>query len=192
MAKEAEATKKPGKSELLEEAADLLERIEKAEEACELAGSEAEIRKEAYRTARASYGERIEELRKLCRARKENHPLLQQKAAEEKSAETPAATSATETVDEDVPTESVAPSADGDGQPEEASWREFTLESIEAISPSVVKALKDAGIAAAGQLADRMAGRHDWWQDEDIRNIGESRAARLADLIAGLRAGSGE
>ena len=46
MAKEAEATKKPGKSELPEEAADLLERIEKAEEACELAGSKAEIRPE--------------------------------------------------------------------------------------------------------------------------------------------------
>ena len=51
--------------------------------------------------------------------------------------------------------------------------------------------MKDAGIAAAGQLADRMAGRPGWWQDKDIRNIGESRAATLADLIAGLRAGSG-
>ena len=89
--------KKPTKSELLTEAAELLERIEVAEKQCQDAKLNAEACKEEYRNARNAYAERVDLLRKLCRARKEKHPLFdaaakqteQQPASEVKPAEKP-------------------------------------------------------------------------------------------------------
>jgi hypothetical protein len=75
-AKKATKEETSPESDELEEAAELLQRIEAAEAKCQQARTNADACKEEYKSAKAAYGERVEALRKLCRARSEDLPLL--------------------------------------------------------------------------------------------------------------------
>jgi chromosome segregation ATPase len=80
--KKHKAPKKPKatKSELLEEAADLLKRIEKAEERCQEALRTMQDLKDQYKEAKERYNGAVSDLRRLARARKEKLPLFDQAA----------------------------------------------------------------------------------------------------------------
>lgn len=68
--------RKPTKSDLLEEAADLLARIEAAEVECQSARLELDDARETVKLKKQSYGACVDNLRKLARARREKHPLF--------------------------------------------------------------------------------------------------------------------
>ena len=69
----------------LREADSILTDVEKAETECERRALRVELAKEDYTSARVAYKDAVVELRKLCRARKESHPLFQQPAKSETS-----------------------------------------------------------------------------------------------------------
>jgi hypothetical protein len=66
--------------EPLKEAESILTDVEEAEARAEEAALRVEIAKESYQTARLAYKDAVGQLRKLCRARKEKHPLFDQAA----------------------------------------------------------------------------------------------------------------
>lgn len=67
-------TEKP--KDELQEASELLKKIEKAEKACQDHAAAMQIAKEEYKLAKEAYGNSVVELRRLCRARKEKMPLF--------------------------------------------------------------------------------------------------------------------
>jgi hypothetical protein len=148
--------KKPCKSELLEEADELLKRIEKAESECQKARTDADIRKEAYRTARAFFGERVEKLRTLCRARKEKHPLFE---AAEQPADV-AATPEVKPIDKDA-------------------WRSLPLANLE-LPAKVEQSILDFGLSTLGALSDHVADQGLWWAKE-IKGLGEKGNDAVCD-----------
>ena len=70
----------------LREAESILTDVEKAEAECERRALRVEVAKEEYTSCRVAYKDAVAELRKLCRARKEQHPLFA-KPAEKPAAE---------------------------------------------------------------------------------------------------------
>lgn len=77
----ATETKPEQDDEALHEAAELLERIEAAEERCRTAHSAWSTARERAKQAKASYDAAVGELQRLCRARKEPMPLFAQPSA---------------------------------------------------------------------------------------------------------------
>jgi hypothetical protein len=63
----------------LKEADSILTDVEKAEAECERRALRVELAKDDYTSARVAYKDAVVELRKLCRVRKEKHPLFDTK-----------------------------------------------------------------------------------------------------------------
>jgi len=161
--------RRPCKSELLAEAAELLARIELAEEACQEARAAIEVRKEAYRTARSAYADRVEELRTLCRARKEEHPLFDQ-PAKKKGATKVADKKAADTKTADVQTNGNEP------------WRALPLAELK-LSKRVTNALVDAGLTTIDELVRHMEKQGEWWAKQ-IKGLGEKGSETVCDALA--------
>lgn len=77
--------------EPLKEADSLLGQIEKAESVCDEKLIEVDQIREQLKQAKGAYSHAVTQLRKLCRARKEKHPLFDQAKPEEKPTEKPEA-----------------------------------------------------------------------------------------------------
>lgn len=95
----------------LREADSILTDVEKAEAECERRALRVEMAKEDYTSARVAYKDAVVELRKLCRARKEKHPLFDKPKAEAKPVSKP--------VDVTLPTVTITAGMDSHGIPAE-------------------------------------------------------------------------
>ena len=81
--------KKPSVSEMLEEAADILKRIEKQEKVCQSARLDVDDARETYKMKKGTYQAECDALHKLCRLRDEKHPLFDAAAKKNKKPAAP-------------------------------------------------------------------------------------------------------
>lgn len=182
--------KKPTKAHLeeLEEAAELLSKIEAAEEACQTARLDMEDAKESYKLAKQSYNHHVDELRRLVRARKEEHPLFaeaekKEAAAAEKTDLQPQATAENET----APAASTVPSVNGKAQ----AWRYLEVDRLaeahDQVQEKHLKALRASKFEALGELADLMQRRESFWHKE-VKGIGKDGKVPIEDALSNIRA----
>ena len=143
-------TKKPPEQEKLVEAEHILTRAEKKEAEVSESRVEWEIRKDECKTAKAAYQERLEELRRLIRARKEKHPLFDKagKKVAKKDGDQPLL-------------------ADGAN----ADWKARPLADL-LLPERYTLAIGDAGYTTLGKLSAHMADQGEWWAKE-IKGLGE-------------------
>ena len=164
-AKKPKAAKKPTKTEQLQEAAELLERIEKAEKECETALLEWDRRRAAAKSAKEVYGNAVEQLRKLCRARSEEHPLFdppkdKKTAAEDKPADQPLLDAAEK-------------HADAKPAGTDTEWKNLSL-AVAGFNEKQTDALEAADIRTLGELQDAMNRHGLYW----AKNVGVSGRLR--------------
>jgi hypothetical protein len=98
----------------LREADSILTDVEKAEAECERRALRVEMAKEDYTSARVAYKDAVVELRKLCRARKEKHPLFDAKPNAEAKIQ---AGKASVNLDVKLPTVTITAGTDSHGIP---------------------------------------------------------------------------
>ncbi len=156
--------KKPSKSEMLEEAADLLKRIEDAERECQQAQQRMADIKDEYKDAKGIYSSAVQELRTLCRARSEKHPLF----------------------DSNKPKPEEQPKLDGTSPQQlplsKDAWRETKIDSID-LSARYLKAFEESGLTTLGKVADLQVKHGDFWQRE-VKGLGEKGRDEYADRMA--------
>ncbi len=181
--------KSPTKAELvaLEEAAELLTKIEEAEEACQQSRLDMDDAKESYKLAKQNYSHHVDELRRLVRARKEDHPLFDQPK-------------------QTVIDVEVKPSAEGQSVPEGTSapalpgpsvngkakaWRylevDRLVEADSRITEKHLKALRASKYETLGELADMMDRRETFWHKE-VKGIGKDGKQPIEDALGMIRA----
>lgn len=142
--------KKPTKADLLEEADELLRRIEQAEKDCQSALADMQIRKDEYKMAKECYGNAVVELRRLCRARNESHPLFDQAKKNSES-------------------NGDAKPADGQIPHIAANWKELpivTLQQYGSVTAKALDALASADIRTCGELQAKIERHGDFWAKE--------------------------
>jgi hypothetical protein len=148
--KSATKAHKATKSDLLEEAAELLTRIETAETACQCARLELDDAREGVKCAKQNYGACVDELRKLARARREKHPLFEAGAKGGK------------------------PLLDGNAgatvnaEPQPAtddSWKALSIHAA-AFTDAQDDALEAADVRTLGELQAAMNRHGQWWAKE--------------------------
>jgi len=170
--KATKATKasKPTKSDLLEEAADLLGRIEEAETACQRARLELDDAREGVKCAKQNYGACVDELRKLARARREKHPLLDFAAKQGKAA----AEKAQATKDEKTEKAKAGPSDSSTATTSTTAaaapndtWKKFSIYAA-GFAANHCEAMEAADISTLGELQAAM-NRHGQWWAKDLK-----------------------
>lgn len=191
----AKKPKKPSVSENLAEAAELLGRIEAAEQECQEARGQVEIRRADLKSAKEHYSFTVDELRRLCRARREKLPLFDKPAA----SPSPASGAPTAKNGEVSPTldEMAAPpkaaSGDGNGKPKTVNigdWRTCPVEGLQVHSIKVtdkqVESLCNAGLNTCGELADAMEKDATFWH-RNVKGIGKDTKVPIEDALSRLR-----
>jgi beta-glucosidase-like glycosyl hydrolase len=172
--------RKQTKGDLLAEAADLLKRIEKAEDRCEESARRMVELKEDYKLAKESHANNVTELRKLARARKEKLPLFDQAVAPgpipgtqgDPATNGQAATAVPKPPAEAAPSDSPAPT----------DWRELPIDML-AIQPKTANKLRAAAYGTLGRLADLMKDQESWWF-KSVPGVGEESASKVSDALA--------
>ncbi len=187
--KKASAAKKktPTKAELsaLEEAAELLGKIEEAEEACQQSRLDMDDAKESYKLAKQNYGHHVDELRRLVRARKEEHPLFDQPkqtvidVESKPTAEGQAAITGPSAPDK--------PAVNGKAN----AWRYLEVDRLKEadarITEKHLKALRASKYETLGELADMMDRRETFWHKE-VKGIGKDGKQPIEDALGMIRA----
>jgi hypothetical protein len=160
----------PSELEPLNEAADLLKRIEKQESECGKLATEMEIMRDAFKQLKGAYASATITLRSLCRTRREKMPLFDQHLAAKSVEVGP-------TVN-DTPIENVP----GTDNATKDAWRDLPL-SAASINGSVGKLLEEAGHDTLGKVLKLMNDQGQWWNKE-VKGIGEAGANEVADRFA--------
>lgn len=161
--------------EPLREADGLLKQIEVAEVDAAERSLRVELVREELGNAKTAYKDAVAQLRKLCRARKEKHPLFDHAP---KPAELEKEPPKADGLPEIQPTLDEPAKA---GTTNEA-WKELPL-SAAGINGKVGVLLAEAGHDTLGRLAKLMQDHGQWWNKE-VKGIGESGAAEVADRFA--------
>lgn len=168
------------KGELLDEAADLLSRIEDAEVECQKARLAVDDAKEAYKTSKGLYANAVEELRKLARARRQKLPLFDaagKKAEEEKKAK------ASEQATPLLPAAEGDTAGNGQAQPlAPEAWRTVRIAEL-SLKPATESKLLAKDLDTLGALSDWMQKKGEFWA-KDVPGIGEKAATDIADAFA--------
>jgi len=165
--KSATKARQPTKSDLLEEAAELLTRIETAETACQCARLELDDAREGVKCAKQNYGACVDELRKLARARKEKHPLFE--AAGNPKAGNPKADAKTSTPSIAATLDTLAPGESGSTPTTndscDDSWKKLSIHAA-AFTDAQGDALESADVRTLGELQAAMNRHGQWWAKE--------------------------
>jgi hypothetical protein len=156
--------KKKTKAEQLTEAEELLVRIEAAEQACVQTQSRMIEIKSEYKEAKEAHGYNLSELRRLCRARKEQLPLFDQPKPAE-ATQGPAADTKTEAITTDATPATPAP--------EDDSWKAHAVGAC-GCTEKQADALEAAGITTLGELQLAMTRHGEYW----AKNTGVSQRMR--------------
>jgi hypothetical protein len=185
--KPAAAKKKvPTKAHLseLEEAAELLTRIEEAEEECQEARLAVDDAREGYKLAKQNYAHRVDELRRLVRARKEEHPLFDMGAKQTAAQGTDSGAAASQPSANNTP-----PAAAVNGKAK--AWRYLEVDALreadKRITEKHLKALRASKFETLGELADMMDRRETFWHQE-VKGIGKDGKAPIEDALGIIRA----
>jgi hypothetical protein len=189
--KKALAAKKkaPTKAHLseLEEAAELLTRIEEAEEECQESRLAVDDAREGYKLAKQNYAHRVDELRRLVRARKEEHPLFDAPKQQALKAEEHSGTPALPAPDGATAPATPTPSINGKAQ----AWRYLAVDSLreadQRIMEKHLKALRASKFETLGELADMMDRRETFWHQE-VKGIGKDGKVPIEDALGSIRA----
>ena len=165
----------PSELEPLNEAADLLKRIEKQEAECGKLATEMEIMRDAFKQLKGAYASATITLRSLCRARREKMPLFDQQLAAKSVEVGP--------VVNDTPIET-APGSHTTAAHNftKDAWRDLPL-AVAGINGSVGRLLEEAGHDTLGEVSKLMNDQGQWWNKE-VKGIGEAGANEVADRFA--------
>jgi hypothetical protein len=155
----------------LKEADGLLKQIETAESEAAERSLRVELCREELTDAKTAYKDAVAQLRKLCRARKEKHPLFDQ-TKKDKPAE----------LTKDPPADGPVKEHRSESQEINKAWQDLPLSSA-GIDGHVGVLLAEAGHDTLGRLAKLMGDHGQWWNKE-VKGIGEAGATEVADLFA--------
>ncbi len=182
------ARKAPTKAELvaLTEAAELLTKIEEAEEACQQSRLDMDDAKESYKLAKQNYSHHVDELRRLVRARKEEHPLFdppKQTVIDVEVKPAPAGQAALQGA--------VTPAPDSKVNGKANAWRYLEVDRLSEADPRItekhLKALRASKYETLGELADMMDRRETFWHKE-VKGIGKDGKQPIEDALGMIRA----
>jgi hypothetical protein len=172
-AKKVKASKKPTKTESLQEITELLTAIEAKEEEIEFAEIELESKREELKTAKGVWLLKVSELRELVRTRKrwaeeaKRQPLLNGAKKADADADAVARVGAAA-----------------------MAWRDHGVEWLHAENPKITDAkignLHAAKLDTLGELADKMDQESTWWHKGT--GIGAEYGQMIADALGTIRA----
>jgi hypothetical protein len=158
-AKKPKAKKPPTRLEILEEAEELLKRIEQQENRIQEARLEMDDIKERYKTTKDVYLTRMDEMRQLARARKEKLPLF------DATKQPPPADGAPAAQISNAGDRPVLPGTNGYGIDPARSVDRLPIAELakHGASGRAVEACEKAGFAIVKDLRDRMITNPEWW-----------------------------
>lgn len=183
------AKKIPTKARLveLEEADELLTKIEEAEEACQQSRLGMDDAKESYKLAKQSYSHHVDELRRLVRARKEVNPLFDQPKQTVIDVESKPSTEGNIAPEGTSAPALPTPSANGKAK----AWRYLEVDRLREADSRVtdkhVKAMQASKFETLGELADMMDRRETFWHQE-VKGIGKDGKQPIEDALGMIRA----